>query len=306
MNWFLIALGAPFLWAIVNIADNYLVSKYSDKERERSSGGLVLFSSLIGLVIAILIFIFQRGLFDISNIDKFILFICGGLTIVWIVFYLYALEIEEVSSIVPWYLLVPVFGYFLGYIFLGENLSANQIIGSLIILLGSVVISFDFKTGKKRFKKKLAFYMVLSSIAIALSGFLFKFVTNEGSFWVSSFWEYLSLGLIGILIYIFSHKYRNEFKYMNSKGGKKILLLNTISEFISVGGNLLTSFAILLAPITLVYLVSSFQPAILIILTIIGTKFFPHIITEDLSKRTLIPKISAILIMILGSLFLFI
>ena len=50
MQWFFIALGAPFLWAIVNIADGYLVSKFSRKEEERSSGGLILFSSLIGIV----------------------------------------------------------------------------------------------------------------------------------------------------------------------------------------------------------------------------------------------------------------
>lgn len=305
MNWFLIAFGAPVLWAIVNIADDYLVSKYSDQERERSSGGLVLFSSLIGLVIALLIFIFKQGLFDISHIDKIILFLCGGLAIVWIIFYLYALEVDDVSSVVPWFLVVPVFGYILGFIFLGETLTIKQVIGSLIVILGSLVISFDFKGGKRSFKKKPAFYMILSSLAIAFSGFLFKFVTVEGDFWVSSFWEYLSLGVIGIFIYFFSSKYRNEFRYMNKKGGLKIFILNVISELMSVSGNLLTNFAILLAPITLVYLVSSFQPAILIILTIIGTKFFPNIIKEDISREVLIPKISAIVIMIIGSLFLF-
>ena len=29
MNWFFIALVAPFLWAFVNIADSYIVAKYS-------------------------------------------------------------------------------------------------------------------------------------------------------------------------------------------------------------------------------------------------------------------------------------
>jgi len=29
MQWFFIALVAPFLWALVNIADNYLVKKLS-------------------------------------------------------------------------------------------------------------------------------------------------------------------------------------------------------------------------------------------------------------------------------------
>jgi len=32
MHWFFIALAAPFLWAIVNIADNYLVARFSRKE----------------------------------------------------------------------------------------------------------------------------------------------------------------------------------------------------------------------------------------------------------------------------------
>ena len=41
MQWFFIALGAPFLWALVNISDQYLVEKYSVSKR--GSGDLVLF-----------------------------------------------------------------------------------------------------------------------------------------------------------------------------------------------------------------------------------------------------------------------
>ncbi len=301
MNWFLIALVAPILWAVVNVADDYLVQRFSQKEKERTSGGLVLFSSLIGLVIAFFIFIFTKGVFDIPNIDKLILFICGGLTIVWIVFYLYALEVEDVSSVVPWFLTVPIFGYILGYFFLGETLNTLQIIGSIIVILGSLIISFDFKEGKRRFKKKPAFYMLFASLAIAIAGFLFKFVTIDGSFWVSSFWEYLSLGFVGLLIYFFSHKYRNEFNYMNKTGGKKIFIINIVSELMSVSGNILTNFAIMLAPITMVYLVSSFQPAILLVLALFTTKFFPKILKEDLSKEVLVPKIIAIIIMVVGS-----
>src|SRR5689334_2846683 len=132
MNWFFIALGAPILWAIVNIADNYLVAKFSNKEKEHSSGGLVLFSSLIGLFIALAIFIFTSHIFNISIIDKLLLLLNGGLTITWIILYLYALEIEDISVVVPWMLTIPIFGYVLGYIFLGETLTLSQIIGSII------------------------------------------------------------------------------------------------------------------------------------------------------------------------------
>jgi drug/metabolite transporter (DMT)-like permease len=306
MNWFFIALGAPFLWAIVNIADTYLVSRYSEKEKERSSGGLVLFSSLIGLVVAFFILIFTSGIWSVSMIDKLLLFITGGLTIVWIIFYLYALEIEDISSIVPWFLVVPIFGYFLGYIFLGETLTKYQIIGTIIVLLGAILNSIDFSGEKRKIKKRPVFYMICACVAIAVSGVIFKFVTIEGNFWVSSFWEYFGLGIFGLIIYIFIPKYRREFHHMRKIGGIRILFLNIISEFMSIIGNLMTNFALLLAPVTMVFLVSSFQPAIVLILTILGTKFLPHIIKENISLRVLIPKILAIAIMIIGSLFLFI
>lgn len=307
MTWFFIALGAPILWAIVNIADSYLVSKYSVKEKEKSSGGLVLFSSLIGIIIALFIFIFTKGIFDISFFDKALLFITGGLTIVWIVFYLYALEIEDISTIVPWFLVVPIFGYILGYIILGENLTLFQIIGSIIILIGSFLISIDFSSEKKRFKKKMVIYMICACLAIAISGIIFKYITigDNGNFWISSFWEYFGLGIFGLLIYMFIPKYRREFNFMNRTGGKLIFLVNTVSELMSVTGNLLTNFAILLAPVTMVYMVSSFQPAIVLILTILGTKFLPNVINENISQKVMVPKIVAIFIMIVGSLFLF-
>jgi len=308
MTWFFIALGAPFLWAIVNIADDYLVSRYSQKDKERSSGGLVLFSSLIGIFIAFFILLFTKGIFNISILDKVLLFTTGGLTIIWIIFYLYSLEIEDISVIVPWFLVAPIFGYVLGYIILGETLTLFQIIGSMIILTGSVLISIDFRGEKRIFKKKMVLYMVLACLAIAISGIIFKFVTigTGGNFWVSSFWEYFGLGIFGLLIYGFVPKYRDEFHFMNKTGGKKIFLVNIVSELMSVSGNLLTNFALLLAPVAMVFLVSSFQPAIVLLLTIIGTKFFPHIIKEDISRRVLIPKIIAIVVMIIGSIFLFI
>jgi hypothetical protein len=86
MSWFFIALGAPFLWALVNISDQYLVKKYS--VGERGSGGLVLFSSLIGIFIAIFIAVFANGISQISIMDKSLLILAGGLSLLWMVIYL--------------------------------------------------------------------------------------------------------------------------------------------------------------------------------------------------------------------------
>ncbi len=306
MHWFFIALGAPFLWAMVNIADNYLVGRFSDKEKERSSGGLVLFSSLIGVVVAFFIWIFVPDVFDIPTLDKLLLFVCGILTVVWIILYLFTLEIEETSAVVPWFLSVPVFGYILGYFFLGENLTFYQFIGSGIVMLGLILISLDFREGRKRLKHKPMLYMLAASVAIAVSGIIFKYVTIGNDFWVASFWEYVGLGTSGLIIFLFIPHYRESFMHMHRTGGHIILTVNIVSELFSVIGNLLSNFALLLAPVAMVYLVGSFQPAIVLFLAILGTKFFPHIVKENIAHEYLLPKIIAIGIMIIGSVLLFV
>ena len=304
MQWFFIALGAPFLWALVNIFDQYLVTKYSTGTR--GSGGLVLFSSLIGIFAAVIIGIFTASVFSVSLLDKFLLIITGGITIAWIILYLFTLEIEDVSVVVPWFLTVPIFGYIFGYIFLNETLTQEQILGSFVILIGVLLISIDFSGEKRKLKWRPAFYMLLASFLISIAGIIFKYVTIGNNFWISSFWEYVGLGGFGILLYIFVPKYRAEFMLMNRKGGKKIFTLNTFNEIHTVSGNLLTNYALLLAPVTMVYLVGSFQPAIVLVLALFSTKFFPSIIKEDLREKILLPKIIAIVIMIVGSMILFV
>ena len=304
MTWFFIALIATFLWAISNIADEFIVKKYS--LGKRGSGGLVLFTCLMGIFMTVLIGIFTKGVFQVSVMDKFLLILTGGLTIGWVILYLYTLEIENVSAVVPWFLTIPVFGYILGYFFLGETLTYHQQIGSVIILLGMIIVLTDFSEQKKKFKIQPALYMIIACFMVAISGIIFKYVTIENSFWVSSFWEYIGLGTLGIIMYFFIPKYRREFHAMNKNGGKNIFFVNTVSEVTTILGNLLTNYAILLAPVTMVYLVGSFQPAIVLIFTLTATKFLPQVTKEDMTRKVLIPKIIAIVITIVGSIFLFI
>jgi drug/metabolite transporter (DMT)-like permease len=302
MSWFLIALGAPFLWAFVNIADKFLVDNYSGKEK--SSGSLVLFSSLIGIVACIGIALFTNGFLMVDFFDRILLAITGILGICWVILYLFALEIEDVSTVVPWMLTIPVFGYFLGYIILGESLSVQQLIGGVVVLLGASILAFDFSGIKILFKKKIAFLMLLSCLIYSVNGVIFKFVTEVDSFWGSSFWEYLGLGVGGIFIFLCNKKYRNQFISNIKESGRKIFMLNISSEWVTIFGNLLTNYALLLAPVAMVYLVHTFQPVVVLFFTFLTTKFFPKVITEDFSLKVLFPKIVAIGIMIIGSIFL--
>ncbi len=303
-NWFLVALAAPFLWSLVTIIDKFLVSKYT-KGKEFSAGSLVLFSSFVGVVVVALIGITTPDIFIIPITDKLLLLLGGALGVVWVIFYLHSLEIEEVSTVSLWMLLIPVFGYLLGHWFLGEVLTKKQFLGSLIILAGAIILSIDFTKQKISFKWRIAILMGLASLIYAGTGVIFKFVTYENSFWVSAFWEHLGLFLSGLFIFIFIPKYRRDFMNMTISGGRRIFLFNFLGDIMTVVGNLVTYGAVLIAPITLVYLVSTFQPIITLGMTFVCTMFFPLVVSEDFSQKNIVPKLIAVAVMIGGSAVLF-
>lgn len=304
MNWFFLALAATFLWALVNLADKYLVVNYSGKEK--SAGSLALFSSLVGVMACFFIGLFTPGVLAIPLLDKALLIFIGAFGIGWIVLYLFTLEIEDVSAVIPWMLTIPVFGYILSYFALGETLTPKQLMGAGVIFFGAIILSVDFSKIYVLFKKRVAFYMLLACLIYAVNGVIFKFVASADSFWVASFWEYLGLGLGGIFIFLFIGDYRRDFVANIKTSGKLIFSINIVSETMTIAGNLLTNFALLIAPVALVYLVGSFQPAIVLILTFFSTRFWPKIVSENFSYKIVMPKIIAIALMLVGSAILFI
>jgi drug/metabolite transporter (DMT)-like permease len=303
LNWFFIALAAPFLWALVNLADKYLVANYSGKEK--SPGSLVLFSSLIGIIASLAIGVFNHGVFAIPFFDKALLVFIGAFGICWTILYFFTLKIEEVSAVIPWMLTIPVFGFILSYFVLGEVLTPRQLLGAGIIFLGAITLSVDFSKIHFIFKKKVALYMLLASLIYAINGVIFKFIASTDKFWIASFWEYLGLGLGGILIFLFVGRYRQDFISNIRINGRFIFSINIVSEFTTIVGNLLTNYALLIAPVALVYLVGSFQPAVVLLLTFLSTKFWPKVASEDFSYQIFVPKIIAIAFMLFGSAILF-
>ncbi len=137
MTWFIIAIIAPFLWSIVNHADKYLLSKH---ESESSVGSLMIFSTFAGIVVVIFAPLFTDSL-AIPLYQAGVLILSGILAASGIMMYLYALEHEETSMVVPFMQLIPVFGYIFAYLILGETLTSNQIIASLIIIFPDFLIA---------------------------------------------------------------------------------------------------------------------------------------------------------------------
>lgn len=303
-DWFLIALVAPLLWSVVNHIDKYMLSKYLG---DRGVGALLIFSALSSvLVLPFIAFFFHSEIFAITKVDLITLIFVGFLSAGAFYLYLEGMQEEEASIVVPLFQMVPVFGYALSYLILGESLSTAQIFASLLVLLGIVILAIEIDTDNKVIlKKRVLVLITLSSFLFALHDTLFKKVAILESFWISVFWQYVSLALCGIALLLFVKKFRSDFFSMFKGIGSKILSLNVASELLYIAGNLANNFATLLAPVALVLVVSSYQPLFVFIGGIFLTVFFPHITMERISRKHILHKFFSILIIIIGSYLLY-
>lgn len=302
MNWIIISLIGPALWALVNHIDKYVISKYFTG---KGVGSLVLFTSASGLIISLFIFIFGSSHLSIGTLNVLFIGINGAILVASFIPYLYALENEEASWASTLFQLIPVFGYILGFIFLDEKITKLQLFASLLVILGAVFISLDLSQ-KIRFKARPFWLMVLSSFMLAVNALIFKIVALDGNFWGTAFWEYIGGGIFGLLLYVSIPLYRVQFITTIQKARTKVLSINLISELLNIGAKLAANFASLLAPLVLVWVVNGLQPLIVFIYGIILTLFFPTLGKENISKRVIIQKLFAMVIMLFGIYLLFI
>lgn len=298
MNWIFLALIAPFLWSILNHADKYLLNKYS---HHSGVGGLLIFSSVFALIaLPVVAFFSPSPILALTHAEIYILIATGIMSAIAILFYLYALEQEDASHIVPFWFLTPVFSYLFGIFFLGEQLSTNQIWGSAVTLLGALVLSLELEK-KVSIKKRAAGLMALSSLFFALAGVFFKDTAIEGSFWQSLFWNQAGMVVFGIFCLTFITTFRRDFLTVCKVKSKELALLNIFGEIGQTLSASISYYVTLIAPISLVLLVEyTFQPVFVFLEGLILSKHYPHIIQEKISRKHLAQKIASMLIMASG------
>ncbi|MFO0704825.1 MAG: EamA family transporter [Candidatus Andersenbacteria bacterium] len=297
MNWLLLAVIPPLLYAVVNHFDKYLVQRYF---KGASVGAVLIFSALIGIFVAIPIGIFVPEVFDLPARHSALIVANGFLYLLASLPYFYALSKDEASVVVPVFQLVPFFILLFAFIFLGETISLNGLLGGAVVVLGAVLISLELSHKKAKFKQSVFWLMVLSSSLFALNFVLFKNLNIDSTFWITNFWEYVGFVLFAAFALVCIPPYRRQFFSVFKQNKKTVLALNGINEIIAVAAKASFNFASLLAPVALVSFVGGLQPLFVFLIGIALTLFFPKISKENIDARHLIQKIVAILVILVG------
>lgn len=298
-NWIFYPILAAFLWATVNHLDKYLIDKYC---KNQEVGGLIIFSSLIGVPTALIIFLLNPSVLNIDLLTSIIIIVAGSLYLLGIIPYLYALDIDETSVVAPQALMLTIFTGILGYIFLGENITFIQLLGIIIILLGAITLSLDIKDiTRMKMKTKVFGLMLISSFFIGLHIFLFKYFAIDISFLKTIFWIHIGFIVISIVFLLFIKRYKDQFFNLIRTNPLKIIFINTLGETLTIIGNLASYYGAFLVPLVISETIAEgTQPFFVLLIGIIITILFPKFAQEDLSLKIISHKLVSISLMLLG------
>lgn len=291
MLWILIAFLGPIQHALANILDNYFVNKIF-----KHPAILVFYSSLINILFIPLILIFKRPHLPTLKLIP-LYFILGAIEIAYLYPYYKALQDDDTSIVTSLFDLGKIFVPILAFFIVKERLSLIQYLGFIVLILGSTLLTIHHSKKKFKFTKALP-YMMLVSFILAFESVIYKYIF-ETTDWATGFiWPMVTSFLIIIPILLF-RKYRKMIK-SHYKDFKTKIHLFVIEELLTFGGSAASTFAISLAPVTLVESIDSFQPFFVLIYAILFSKIFPKYFKEKIDISTIGKKIILFTVMIIG------
>lgn len=260
---------------------------------------LMVFTAIIGALALPFIWFFQPGVVLSDPKSMAVIAVSGILYMSAIYFYLEALQAEEASTVAPFFQAAGIFGLILGYFVLGEKLSFLQIVGVLLIISGSALLSLRFGQAAGRVKKRLVILMLTCALAIALSSLIFKFFAVRDEFWTTTFWNFAGQALFGVILMLVAANRRQFMKMMRVNTGA-VLTVNGVNELINLGGNLGVRYTLLLAPLGIVQAISSTTSFFVLFFGVVLSVFFPSLGREEISFASLMQKLIAITFVVAG------
>ncbi|MCX7114514.1 MAG: EamA family transporter [Gammaproteobacteria bacterium] len=290
MLWITFSLLAAMLWALVNVIDKYTMTKLVDQPVVP-----VLVLGGVGLLAALVIY-GMHGLTLFSPFNMLLTFLAGLFYVLTMYFYYQAIKREEVSRVIPLYYLAPVFIVFLASEFLNETLSVPQWFGLALLVSGAILISASIPF-KFRVNQAVG-YILLAAGCYALNQVFTKYVLQYESFW--SVFAYVRIGIFICLLPIGYWGIKAAVSTYK-KSGCRAYVVMTINQVLNLSGVLAITLALSSGYVTLVNALSSTQPFFVLILTVILSFFFPHILKEKQNRSILMLKGVAITLIVGGA-----
>jgi len=295
--WLLIALLGNAMLAAVAIIDKFILSKSVSKPII-----FVFYSTIFVLPICLLL---PFGINLPSVCTDYLLFGISGFCFALALWTLYiAIQSSEISHVGPLVgAAMPFFILLLSRVFLGERLGPYGLLAASILIIGSLIISFDLNEKKPGWHISMS-WGVLAGFLFAVSHVIAKYSYDIYGFYSGFILTKLPIGIFGAILF-FTPPVRALFakKQATSAGkkqSKKLFALVVCDIGLGVIGSILLQYATALGSVTLVNALGGAQFAMLIIFVALISKFFPKILHETFTKKEIIQKTTAVGVISLG------
>lgn len=288
-QWFLLALIAPALFAlIVLIDDNLLRNVY----RSAHFGAIIS-----GFFASIPLIVFPFINFSMPSFTIFLLGLSTGfLTVIYYYFYFKGLEVDTPSVVLALFSITPAIIPFLAYFFLGESLNPNQYLGFLVILLSSFALT---AVNIRKFKFSPALIVVgIGALIFAFISVIQKYIYTTVDFW-TGYMLFAAGMVLGALFLSTSTKKGRRFFKEFKKLYKKWIVIFLIVELLGITAEFIINLAVSKGPVSLVKVIEGIQPVYTLLFAVILFPFIPKYLREA-AEGNKIKKFFLMFLMIVG------
>lgn len=290
MLWLIIIIISYSLFAVVSTGDKYLLSGPPNPK---------IYCFYIGFLSVLVLFLIPFVGFSLPNTYEIIFSLFAGSIYLLAIFSTYqGLEYFEASRIIPAIGgFAPIFTLIFIYIFsFGREVPGiKEFLALFFLIIGSVLISSNFS---RKFPFKSLGISALAAVFLSLAFILSKYVYNMLPFW-TGFILIRTGVIISALSFLLSRKFRKEIFGGKPRFNKKTTAFFIVNQIFGAGAFILQSWAIALAPIIFLPIISALQ-GIQYFLLFIFSLFLFKILKEDVSKKIIVQKIVALLFIIIG------
>lgn len=296
MLWLAITVLAYFILAVVFLVDKYLLINAIANPK--------VYAFLIGMAGLLVIVLIPFVNFYIPSPVQVVLSFSAGASFVLALLWFYkGLKDFAVSQV------VPVIGAFnplitFGLIYLLSpnkwTLSFYEIFSFILLIGGSILMTVEKEKSVTRLSLKIS---VIASFFFALSFVLTKYVYLAQPFLNGLIWTRIGGALMALMLFVIWPEIRQEiFKQKNNfeKRPFGVLLLNQTA---GAAAGLLQNWAIALAPLIFLAFINALQGlqyVFLLLFSIFLSFKFPRILKEFISRKIIIQRVVAILLIGLG------
>lgn len=292
MTWLFIAISAYFILAVVFLVDKYLLVGPIPSPK--------VYAFYVGMLGILALILAPFVGFSVPGPLQIFLSLITGAFFIYGLFWFYkALQLFEPSRVVPAIGgILPIFTFFIIYIFSKgeETLNFWEATSFLLLILGSILITHE--KAKKITLKSLQ----ISALTALLLAFYFvfaKYVYLEQSFWTGFIWIRIGGALAAFCFFLFFKEVKEGIFRKREYFPKKIAGIFLINQAAGAGANILQNWAIALAPLAFVAMVSALagtQYVFLLIFAVLLSLKFPQILKEEISREVIFQKLFAILL----------